>query len=179
MRENRFLKKHLPSAKKKKIAFPPSFWCVCARGKRNPAGDASEIEKGNGDVRQRGDYNTYSSNIRVLIRTRVSSLSLRVLPGTRYIQAQNRLHNQRYGGLFRAEKLLVSRDYLITGVASSRVTPSSCDGGEAQFPPRTWIHCEAPPCVKSAVHAGSLTRVIKSYLLALGTTQISSYITKH
>ena len=57
MRENRFLKKHLPSAKKKKIAFPPSFWCVCARGKRNPAGDASEIEKGNGDVRQRGDYN--------------------------------------------------------------------------------------------------------------------------
>ena len=97
-----------------------------------------------------------------------------LLPGTRYIQAQNRLHNQRYGGLFRAEKLLVSRDYLITGVASSRVTPSSCDGGEAQFPPRTWIHCEAPPCVKSAVHAGSLTRVIKSYLLALGTTQISS-----
>ena len=39
----------------KKIAFPQSFWCVCARGKQNPAGDAFEIEKGNGDVR---DYNT-------------------------------------------------------------------------------------------------------------------------
>ena len=36
------------------MAFPSSFWCVCARGKQNPAGDVFEIEKGNGDVR---DYN--------------------------------------------------------------------------------------------------------------------------
>ena len=27
---------------------PTSFWCVCARGKQNPACDAFEIEKGNG-----------------------------------------------------------------------------------------------------------------------------------
>ena len=36
------------------------------------------------------------------------------VPCTRYMQAQSRLQNQRYGGLFRAEKTLVSRDYLIT-----------------------------------------------------------------
>ena len=52
---------------KKQIAFPPSFWCVSARGKRNPAGDASEIEKGNGDVR---DYNIRTAAV--------------VLPGIRY-----------------------------------------------------------------------------------------------
>ena len=42
----------------------PSFWCGCARGKQNPAGDASEIEREKGDVR---DDNirpyTYSSSI--------------------------------------------------------------------------------------------------------------------
>ena len=39
--------------------------------------------------------------------------------------------------------------------ATSRATPASCDGGEgeAQFPHGTWTHCEAPPCVESAVHA--------------------------
>ena len=37
--------------------------------------------------------------------------------------------------------------------ATSRATPSSCDGEcEAQFPHGTWTHCEAPPCVESAVH---------------------------
>ena len=36
-------RKLLPFRKKKKIAFKPSFWCVCARGKRNPEGDTSEI----------------------------------------------------------------------------------------------------------------------------------------
>ena len=36
-----------------------------------------------------------------------------LVPGTRFLQTQNRLHNQRYGGLFRAGKLLVRRDYLI------------------------------------------------------------------
>ena len=50
--ENTFLKIYLPSAKK--IVSPPSFWCVCARGKQNPAGDAFEMEKGNDYVR---DYN--------------------------------------------------------------------------------------------------------------------------
>ena len=39
--------------------------------------------------------------------------------------------------------------------ATSRATPSSCDGeGEAQFPPWNVDHCEEPPCVESAVHAG-------------------------
>ena len=39
--------------------------------------------------------------------------------------------------------------------ATSRATPSSYDGGEgeAQFPHGMWSHCEAPPCVESAVHA--------------------------
>ena len=72
------------------------------------------------------------------------------------MQARNRLHNQWYRGLFRAQKLLVNRDYLIIRV-TSRATPSSCDAGqgEAQFPHGTCIHCEAPPppCVESAVHA--------------------------
>ena len=42
--------------------------------------------------------------------------------------------------------------------ATSRATPSSCDAGEdeAQFPRGTWTHCEAPPCVESAVHACAL-----------------------
>ena len=39
--------------------------------------------------------------------------------------------------------------------ATSRATPSSCAAGEgkAQLRHGTWTHCEAPPCVKSAVHA--------------------------
>ena len=46
----------LAFAYEKDIAFLPSFWCVCAtcRGNQNPAGDAFELEKGKGDVR---DYN--------------------------------------------------------------------------------------------------------------------------
>ena len=38
---------------------------------------------------------------------------------------------------------------------TSRATPASCDGGEgeAQFPHGRRTHCEAPPCVESAVHA--------------------------
>ena len=99
-------------------------------------------------------YQYYTST--VLVRTRVLCSLVPgteyLVPGTRYIQAQNRPHNQRYGRLFRAAKLPVSRDYLITGVAS-RATPSSCDREEeSQFPYGTWIHCEAPPCVESAVH---------------------------
>ena len=39
---------------KKPTAFPPRFMGVCARGGKNPAGDASEIEEGCGCVRQRG-----------------------------------------------------------------------------------------------------------------------------
>ena len=32
------------------MAFPISFWCVCARGKQNPAGNAFGLAKGNRDV---------------------------------------------------------------------------------------------------------------------------------
>ena len=48
----------------------------------------------------------------------------------------------------------MSRGYL-SKRPTSRATPSSCDGGEgeANFPYGTWIHCEAQPCVESAVHA--------------------------
>ena len=49
----KYVSRRLPPAKKGNL---PSQ-VVCARGKGNPAGDASEIEKENGDVRQRGDYN--------------------------------------------------------------------------------------------------------------------------
>ena len=79
----------------------------------------------NEDVRHRGVYNvpTYNSIIPVLIRvleSRVASFQVQhtwwyLVPGTRYIKAQHRLQDQRYGGLFRAEKLLMSRDQLITG----------------------------------------------------------------
>ena len=51
--------------------------------------------------------------------------------------------------------------------ATSRATPSFCDGGEgdAQFPHGTWTHCEAPPCVESAVHAVVLRqRSFRSFL---------------
>ena len=60
------LKNYLPSAKKRKFAFPPSFWCLYAinRGKQNPAGDAFEIEKANGDVR---DYNKRTAVAVVLV----------------------------------------------------------------------------------------------------------------
>ena len=39
--------RNLLSFRQKKLsAFLPSFWGVCARGKRHPAGDASDIENG-------------------------------------------------------------------------------------------------------------------------------------
>ena len=31
--------------------------------------------------------------------------------------------------------------------------PSATGEGEAQFPNGTWTHCQAPPCVETAVHA--------------------------
>ena len=73
-------------------------------------------------------------------RTRVScSLvpgAAYVIPGTRYIQAQPGLQNQKFG-VFSRGKTLCERDYLIRGV-TSRATPS-CDGveAEAQFPDGT------------------------------------------
>ena len=50
--------------------------------------------------------------------------------------------------------------------ATSRATPSSRDGGEgeAQFPHGTWSHCEAPPCVESAVHAAVQGRGVSAPL---------------
>ena len=70
---------------KKKVAFPPSFWCVCARGKQNPAGDVFEIEKGNGDVRY---YNMRTAAAVVLYdtSTRCTYSSLEPLvPGAAYL----------------------------------------------------------------------------------------------
>ena len=46
---------YFPSAKRDEFLFPIMILvCVCGRGKPNPAGDASEIEEGGGNVRQRG-----------------------------------------------------------------------------------------------------------------------------
>ena len=94
--------------------------------KHNPAGDAFEIEKGNGDVR---DYNIRAAAAAVVLydtstRCTYSSLDPLVPDAALHVRA------------------------------TSRATPSSCDGGEgeAQFPHGTWTHCEAPPCVESAVH---------------------------
>ena len=57
----------------------------CARGKQNPAGDAFEIEKGNGDVR---DYNIRTAAAVVLYDTSTpctySSLEP-LVPGAAYI----------------------------------------------------------------------------------------------
>ena len=71
-------------ALKKVIAFPPSFWCVCAGGKQNPAGDAFEIEKGNGDVR---DYNIRTAAVVLYdTSTRCTYSSLEPLvPGAAYL----------------------------------------------------------------------------------------------
>ena len=84
---------------KKQIAFPPSFWCVCDRGKQNPAGDAFELEKGNGDVR---NYNTCTAAAVVLLydtstrcmylvlqsRASLSRCSIYLVPGTVHASAQ-------------------------------------------------------------------------------------------
>ena len=74
----------------------------------------------------------------------------------RYMQAPNRLYKSEV----RASVLRVKtpREQGLphyTYVLQSRATPSFCDGGEgeAQFPHGTWTHCEAPPCVESAMHA--------------------------
>ena len=80
----------------------------------------------------------YSSVTWVLARTRVSCSivpsAAYLVPGTWYTVHTSTDRNQRYGGLFRAIKLVVIKEYLITG-GTSRATPSSCDGGEgeAQF----------------------------------------------
>ena len=77
----------------------------CARGKQNPAGDAFEIEKGNGDVR---DYNIRTAAAVVLddTSTRYTYSSLEPLvPGAactwylvRYMQAPNRLYKSEVRG---------------------------------------------------------------------------------
>ena len=73
---------------KKKIAFPPRSWCVCARGKKNPAGHAFELEKGNGDVR---NYNIRTAAAAVLYDTSTrctySSLEL-LVPRAAYLVYQ-------------------------------------------------------------------------------------------
>ena len=97
-------------------------------------------------MRQRGDYNIRPAVLYEYSHVHESraSRSRCSIPGNWYlvhiIQAQNRLQNKRYGGLFHAQKILVSRDYLITR-STSRATPSSCDGEEAQFPHGTRILC--------------------------------------
>ena len=70
-------KKLLAFREKKQIALPPSFWCVYDRGKQNPAGDAFEIEKGNGDVR---DYNRRTAAAVVLYDTSTVSYTHLTLP---------------------------------------------------------------------------------------------------
>ena len=70
------------------------------RDKQNPAGNAFEIEKGNGDVR---DYNiAYSSMIQVLVvRTPVASLSFQVQHTwyvVGYMQAPNGLYKLEVRG---------------------------------------------------------------------------------
>ena len=70
------------------VAFPPGFRCVCARGKKNPAGDAFEIEKGNGDMR---DYDIRTAAAAILYDTssRCTYSSLEPLvPGAGYLVYQ-------------------------------------------------------------------------------------------
>ena len=89
---------------------PTSFWCVCARGKQNPACDAFEIEKGNGDVR---DCNIRTAAAVVSdTSTRCTYSSLEPLvPGAVYLvhvtvhASTQQTTNQRYEGLSRAQKL--------------------------------------------------------------------------
>ena len=74
----------MPSAKKSELPSHKVFWCVCARGEQNAAGDAFEIEKGNGDVR---DYNIRTAAAVVLYdtSTRYTYASLEPLvPGAAY-----------------------------------------------------------------------------------------------
>ena len=77
---------------KNQIAFPPGFWCVCARGKKKTAGDAFEIEKGNGDVR---DYNIRTAAAAAVLydtSTRCTYSSLEPLvPGAAYLVISGRV----------------------------------------------------------------------------------------
>ena len=82
----------MPSANKSKKPSHQVFWCVCAiEVKQNPASDASETEKGNGDVRDcnRTRSYTYSSSITCtstpLYVLQVSSLSLFQVQHTWYL----------------------------------------------------------------------------------------------
>ena len=147
----------------KKIHCLPTKFLVCLRwGKQNPAGDAFEIEKGNGDVR---DYNIPTAAAVLLYdtSTRCTYSSLEpVVPGAAYL-VPGTVHasTQQTIQIIGTGVCLARKNSLWAGTtslhvrAASRATPSSCDGGEgeAQFPHGTWTHCEAPPCVESAVHA--------------------------
>ena len=45
---------YFSSAKHNESPSHHGLWCVCGRGKPSPAGEASKVEEGIGDVRQRG-----------------------------------------------------------------------------------------------------------------------------
>ena len=100
----KYVSRRLPPAKKGNL---PSQ-VVCARGKGNPAGDASEIEKGNGDVR---DYNIRKAAAAVLCdtSTRCTYSSLEPLvPGAAYVvyQAGSTCSRARY----QQRELLLQRE---------------------------------------------------------------------
>ena len=74
----------LAFAKKSKLPSHQVF-SVCARGKQNPAGDAFEVEKGSGDVR---DYNirTAAAVVPYDTSTRFTYSSLGpLIPGATYL----------------------------------------------------------------------------------------------
>ena len=83
---------------KKVNCLPTKFLCLCARGKHNRAGDAFEVEKGNGDVR---DYDVRTAAAVVLYDTSTRcthSSPEPLVPGAaytwylvRYMQAPNRV----------------------------------------------------------------------------------------
>ena len=90
--------------KKTKKSFPPSFWCVCARGKQNPAGDAFETDKGNMGICATTIYAQQQQfyTMRVLVvGTPVSSLSFQMQHTwylVLYMQAPNRLYKSKVRG---------------------------------------------------------------------------------
>ena len=88
--ENTFLIIYLPSAKKNRLLSDQVFGVFALEVKQNPAGEASETEKGNGGVRDRNRTRSYTYSSSIIctstrctyFKSRASRCSRCSIPGT-------------------------------------------------------------------------------------------------